>query len=242
MPTDSHWTTWGERDPYYAVVTCDRYRRSSLSAEHLAAFFASGEEDARRLLTTIDRHIRSGFIPSSALDFGCGTGRVALALARVCSVTGVDVAPGMLREAAVNAEARGINGMRFLMALDEGVYDLVHSFMVFQHIPVKRGMLLAAALLDRIAPAGVGVLHFVYRARASAPKRIVLDLLQRVPAIWRALAVVLGRSPADDPPMLMYPYPLERVLALFQERGFHTLLQYTNHGGNLGVLCYVWRD
>ncbi|CAN5654896.1 hypothetical protein BH23GEM9_BH23GEM9_22890 [soil metagenome] len=241
MPTDSHWVKWGELDPYHAVVTWDQYRKGRLSPESLAEFFESGEEDARRLFSTIHRYIRPGFAPASALDFGCGTGRVALALARVCSVTAVDVAPGMLREAAGNARERGITRIRFTSALDERSYDLVHSYMVFQHIPVERGLRLTAALVDRIAPAGIGVLPFVYRTRAGLLRRTASGLLQKVPGMRRVLAALRGGSPAD-PPMQMNAYPLERILTLFQRRGLHTLFQYTDHGGNLGVLCYVWKE
>jgi SAM-dependent methyltransferase len=241
MTTDSDWAQWGEVDPYYAVLAWDRFRKDRLTPEDVAEFFETGEEDVRRVMATIRRHIRPEFAPASALDFGCGTGRVALALARICPVTGVDIAPGMLREAAHNARERGITAARFTAELSGGPFDLVHSYMVFQHIPVKRGLVLADALLDMVAPAGVGVLHFVYRVRASFLRRTASTVIGVVPGMRGLLAAARGR-PRSDPHVQMNAYPLDRIFALFQRKGLQAMIQYTDHGGNLGVMCYVWRD
>lgn len=76
----------------------------------------------------------------SVLDFGCGTGLVALELApEVGSITGADTSPGMLRTLADKAEAQGIPVR--LISLDTsgagdlgGPYDLIVSSMTLHHI------------------------------------------------------------------------------------------------------------
>jgi len=76
-----------------------------------------------------------------ALDFGCGTGLVTLALApRVGSITGADTSPGMLGILAGKAEAQGI--LVPLIPLDPtgtgdlgGPYHLIVSSMTLHHVP-----------------------------------------------------------------------------------------------------------
>jgi cyclopropane fatty-acyl-phospholipid synthase-like methyltransferase len=76
----------------------------------------------------------------SVLDFGCGTGLVALELwPRIGSITGADISPGMRRILAGKAEALGIPMQ--LIALDTagtdnlgGPYDLIVSSMTLHHV------------------------------------------------------------------------------------------------------------
>lgn len=78
------------------------------------------------LVAAIDRWAPLG--GARVLDFGCGIGRVASALAaRGAEVTGIDIAPGMIAEA--RRRAPGIDfrcgDIDALAALDAGGFDLV---------------------------------------------------------------------------------------------------------------------
>lgn len=228
-------------DPYYAVVTHDIFRKNRLSAEALAEFFHGGELHVAEMWGTIEKHIRPGFSPASALDFGCGTGRIVIPMAAHCHVTGVDVSPAMLREAERNAAAHGITNVRFTDTIDDGPYDLVHSYIVFQHIPVKRGLALTGRLFDVLSKEGIAVLHYVYATDANVVMRMIGRGVRRLPFVHGAINVVRGR-PFFDPPMEMNPYPLNRLFALFQARGFvSALIRHTNHNGSVGVTFYLWR-
>jgi hypothetical protein len=46
-----------------------------------------------------------------------------------------------------------------------GSYDAVVSYWVFQHIPSREGERIFAAILDGLAPGGVGAVHFTLRPR-----------------------------------------------------------------------------
>src|SRR6267378_5944561 len=92
------WNTLGETEPYFAVLTEDRFLREQMLDDDRDAFFASGDTDIAQILDLIP-----DFKPRSALDFGCGVGRLTRALAkRVERVAGVDAAPSMLRLAREN--------------------------------------------------------------------------------------------------------------------------------------------
>lgn len=223
---------WGRRDPYFAVLSSERHR-GGLARE---AFFASGEAHIAAVLDTIRARLIPGFLPRSALDFGCGVGRTTLPLARICATAGLDVSPAMLDEARRNAAASGLLA-RFSHE-PEGTFDLVHSFIVFQHIPPARGLALARGLLERVNFGGVAVLHFTYESRRSAIVKAINWLRYRVPLVQYATNVARGR-PLLEPPMQMNAYPLAELLRLFA--GFRLHLEFTDHGGYLGCVFYAHR-
>ena len=103
--TDADWEEIGRTNPYYRVLTDTRFKSDQLTDEALADFFRRGEHgiahEAKRLKA---RH--PDFEPRSALDFGCGVGRLTRALAvRTGDAFGVDISESMLAEARRNVPA-----------------------------------------------------------------------------------------------------------------------------------------
>jgi SAM-dependent methyltransferase len=262
MSTDLHWEAWGLKEPYYGVLTDERYRASAMDDEAREAFFESGRVHVASLLETCRDRLLPGFAPRRALDFGCGVGRVAIPLAtQVDEVVGLDVSPSMLAEARRNCERYGTGNLRLhrsddaLSAID-GRFDLVHSTMVLQHIEVARGRLLFERLIDAIAPGGIGAIQVTY-AWDQYPEQYGQPPpdLPTAPADGAARGTLrrfhgrlFGRraSPLDapgrasaDPEMTMYYYNLSElmfVLLSFGVNRVHTEL--TNHGGALGAFLF----
>ena len=174
MSTDTEWVKWGQQDPYFAVITEDRFRAGKLNDDAKQAFFDTGRWHARYVLDTCRRLIDPAFEPARALDFGCGVGRVAVPLAeRVASVVGVDVSPDMLAEARRNCDLHGLANVELLPSDDTlsaviGSFDLVHSCITFQHIDVPRGRRLFARLIELLAHNGIGAIQITY-AKAYHP-------------------------------------------------------------------------
>jgi len=118
------------------------------------------------------------------------------------------------------------------------VFDFVHSFIVFQHIPPARGMVIVRSLLERLEPGGVGALHFTYSRRASLARRSVSWMRRTVPLANSVVNVAQGK-PWTYPLMQMHSYRLERLLELLDEHGCRELyLQQTDHGGYLGAMLF----
>lgn len=236
------WRAYGRSDAYYAVCNEDVYRRAKMDDAARAAFFDSGERHVAWVLDAIRRTIDPAFAPARVLDFGCGVGRLLLPFARRASeAVGVDVAPEMLAESARNAAAAGLEHVTLvrsddaLSAVPSG-FDLVHSFIVFQHIPPARGQALAFGLVDRLRPGGVAALHFTYARRAPGWRKAVNRLRRTVPGVNAVVNVAQG-LPAREPLIPMYEYDLARLLDALHERGcaeVHVLL--TDHGGHRGAL------
>lgn len=118
----------------------------------------------------------------------------------------------MLDEARDNAAKAGVEAT-FGHSI-KGEHDLIHSVLVFQHIPPKRGLLLVRGLLNILRPRGVAVLHFVYKTD-KRPLVTMMNLLRyRIPILHYATNV-LRRRPVFDPPMQMNAYPLAALFELF---------------------------
>lgn len=172
MSTDAEWEKWAQRDPYFAVVTHPTFRTEAFDTEARRQFFELGERDVDAVLASAFRYF--GEEPSLArvLDFGCGTGRAVVSLAkRAERVVGMDVAPTMLAEARRNCEAEGLDNVDLLQSDDElsslsGSFTFIYSFIVFQHIPVERGERLFKALLAHLEPGGHAAIHVTFAKTA----------------------------------------------------------------------------
>ena len=262
MSTDIEWEKWGKTDPYYGVLTDPRFRSTALNEEARTAFFDSGRRHVSHALEICRRFVEPTFRPRRVLDFGCGVGRIAIPLSEIAeAVVGMDVSPSMLAEARANAQRFGRSNIEFVdsddtLASATGEFDLVHTSIVLQHIEVVRGRRLFAALVDRIAPGGLGVLHVTFASTLYAfdfgqPPAGPLPPAPREPGLGPALRAVLRsavRRPAEpapdavpeaDPEMQMNCYNLSELLFLLQRAGVERLhVEMTDHGGILGAFLY----
>jgi SAM-dependent methyltransferase len=239
LSTDGDWEDWGRCDPYFAVLTDPKYRRDKLTEAAKNEFFDSGRIHANHVMCVIRRHFDTDFTSKRALDFGCGVGRVLIPLAEVAKeVVGLDVSPSMLQEAKRNCEERGITNVELLASDDElsllaGVFDLIHSYIVFQHIPIDRGRAIFFKLLQHLKPGGVGALQLTYSKRHFA-STYGID-----PTEPRSRSKVSKSRDKVDPEMQMNPYNVNELLFLMQGQGivqFHT--EFVDHGGELGLFLF----
>lgn len=243
--SDTAWEQFGEQDPYFGVLSHDRFRQASREGAAREEFFASGEAHVERIFSIIRQHLDPEFSPRRALDFGCGVGRLVLPFARrVPQVMGIDVSEGMLREARRNCEEAAVHNVQFARSDDQlsgltGRYDFIHSFIVFQHIPVERGERIAQQLLDRLAEGGIAALHFTYGQHLPAAHRLLQWARSSLPLVNLAVNAAKGR-PLRYPHMQMNAYRLNRLFHLFRAGGCHQILVYfSTHGAFHGVFLFA---
>jgi 2-polyprenyl-3-methyl-5-hydroxy-6-metoxy-1,4-benzoquinol methylase len=243
--SDRAWQQWGEQDPYFAVLTDPTLRRGQLTPEALSDFFRSGEVHIHGVLDDIRRHLDPAFRPRRALDFGSGVGRLLLPLAALAeTAVGVDVSPAMLSEARKHAEAQGLTNVTLVPSDDtlsqvDGRYDLVHSFLVLQHIPVARGERIVRRLVGLLAPGGVAALHVPYVRGASPLRRAATWARSTVPGLHGVLNRLRG-APWGQPRMQMNTYDLGRLYRVFESSGVAQVhARFTRDGEYRGVMLYV---
>lgn len=225
--SDADWEKWGSADPYFGVLTHEKFRNAQIGANR-DEFFATGRDFVREILaryTDCFGEIGSG----SALDFGCGVGRLTMALAEHFDrVRGVDISPSMLVEAERNAAMAGKSGQVTFGLSDDaltnapGTYDMVFSFIVLQHVPVERGMVLIDELMARVRPGGAFFLHVSTWPSPSTSRRLAARVKQSRTAM--ALFNLIRGRPLSHPTMLMGNYPLSSVLNLLYRAGAKDVL------------------
>lgn len=232
IDTDRAWRIWGETDPYYGVLSAPEFRKDRVDLDQ---FFLTGSFYIDHRLAMLERQL-GAFPRGRALDFGCGVGRVTLPLAaHFEEVVGLDVSPGMLTEAHKLQAARDIANVGYHPSDDslsaaQGSFDFVHSYIVFQHIPVERGLPIIATLLDKVALDGLANIHIAIRAENRALGGLYYRARTRIPGLQRLVHMLRGRG-ASEPAMQMNEYPASSVLTMMHLRGFgQAVIDVERHG------------
>jgi len=240
--TDRSWEMLGRTDPYYGVLTDEKFRSAKLDASARREFFASGSVHMIALLQRIETML-GPVARGRALDFGCGVGRLAIPLGRdagFASVIGVDISESMLEEARRNAQEAGLGHIDFVLSDDElsrldGAFDFVHSFIVLQHIPVARGEGIVRQLVKRLAPGGVAALHLPFARRSGPLRNLASYLRTRVRPLHMLGNLVQGR-PWNEAPMQMNRYDLNKLFVILHECGLaRVTAEFMDDGGNTGA-------
>lgn len=230
------WERFGRVDPYYGVCSTEEFRESNLDDAARERFFASGHEHVDRMLA-IASELRPGFAPETVLDHGCGVGRLVVAFAEHAErVVGVDVSPSMLAEARRNCDARGLGNVELATADRLGAlapeFDLVHSFIVMQHIPRKLGEEAFRSLVRLVRPGGIGIVH-VPLAALNRSALIHTAVTRAAPFAYNVANLLRGR-PWDYPHMQMNVYRLNTLARTLLDEGIDDV-QLRMHPGAPGA-------
>ncbi len=170
--TVAQWQHLGQTEPYWSVLTSDRYFIETFH-QNRDAFFATGEVEVQAFESTVARAGLS--FPSNArcLELGCGVGRVTAALAkRFTEVVAVDVSQPHLN-IAKNELARlqptnkidyqQLNQLSQMQNL--GSFDVVYTKIVLQHNPPPVINYLLKSMLNSLNPGGIALFQLpVYKA------------------------------------------------------------------------------
>jgi SAM-dependent methyltransferase len=157
---------WDERARHSALDAIDLLptKKWEETADPIREFFEGGEEVLSHILTHLNFDLKS---TERALDIGCGVGRFTRALKRTFDeVHGVDVSKEMIDRARVLNQSQA--GLVFHHAPGDSLpmfpkdnFDLVFSYIVFQHIPDPNVTFNYLSEIGRVLrPNGTAVLHF----------------------------------------------------------------------------------
>jgi ubiquinone/menaquinone biosynthesis C-methylase UbiE len=248
IPSDNTWKHFGETNPYFGVLTEDEFDSPKMDQQAFNKFFQSGETHVKHVLSVFEKLSTQRRSYNSILDFGCGTGRLVIPFSKFAGhVTGIDVSPGMLKEAATNLKDFGINNVELIESnsleiVKDRRFDLVHTYIVLQHIPVHIGYKLIQSLLSLIAANGVGMIHLTYSNERSDWKNKV-DAFKFRHRWFAQLKNIIKFKHPNTPYMQMNNYNLTIVYRMIEKAGFSNFhVEMTNHGGFRGASFYLVRE
>lgn len=249
LPTDGTWRKYGKHAPYFGVFGQKKFLSKNLNDNTLSYYFSSGQEYVDDLFALIKSKIDAVFQPEKILDFGCGPGRMVIPFSRHADeVVGLDVSEHMLAEARENCRKSGVKNAVFFVSDDRlnclsgNIFDLVHSFIVLQHLNIRRGEKLIIQLIDHITDGGIGVLHITYGDSVTGRK--LLNFFRfKIPFLYifqRIVGFIFFRRPIHfNPQMQMNNYNLNRIFGILQQQNVNEVIsEFTLHFGYMGVTLY----
>jgi len=147
-----HWNRFAKQDAKWAILTCPGTEGNRWDPD---AFMATGREDVDALMRALaERGIDVS--RRRALDFGCGVGRLSVALANYFdAVDGTDISETMIAQAIQHPKVRYHVNNQSLAQFPTGAYDLVYSFITLQHIPRPYSLEYIKEFVRLLSPHGV---------------------------------------------------------------------------------------
>ena len=165
-----NWDEFGKIDPLWAILTSPDRKGGKWDPTE---FFASGKREIDRIMN----QAQSLALPprrETALDFGCGVGRLTQAL---CSwfdrCSGVDIAPSMI-DLARQHNTYGIrceyflNTQNDLRIFPDRSFDFVYSSIVLQHMEPRYSTGYIREFVRVLRPNGLVVFQLPSNPRAAA--------------------------------------------------------------------------
>ncbi len=234
MPAvDRHRRDWEDLaavDPLWAVLS-DPARRGGGWESEREGFYASGEAEFAGVRERLEV---DGVVLSrgSAIDFGCGVGRLTCAMAgHFDRVTGIDHSERMVALASAATAERG-RDVTYLAGASPtvagGPFDLVWSCLVIQHQPsAAAARRLVGELADVVGPDGV--LHIQLPVVLGWRRR--LQLRRRVYRIGRRVGLghdVLYRRLGLNP-IRMVHIPEDEVRRILSRHGLDVVRVRREH-------------
>lgn len=161
--TKKNWEKYAKKNPMWSILTY-----APKTGWTKKAFFKTGEEEIKLMLKLLkDNNLSVKF--KTALDFGCGIGRVSRALGEYFEkVVGIDISAKMIDEANRLNKNRNItylkNDSDNLGQFKKNSIDLIYSNIVLQHINPEYSKKYIKEFLRIIKNDGLVVFQIPHRA------------------------------------------------------------------------------
>jgi ubiquinone/menaquinone biosynthesis C-methylase UbiE len=150
------WDSLAEKDALWSILTDASKANGQWD---IAEFMATGKAEMK---TVMDHLTEINCVPmrnGSALDFGCGVGRLTQSMAgQFASCVGVDISGQMIRRAISlnrHAHCRYITNASTRLPFADASFAFVYSNIVLQHVPRRLSTAYVREFIRVLAPAGV---------------------------------------------------------------------------------------
>jgi SAM-dependent methyltransferase len=231
------WEQLAEQDALWAILT------DSTKVDgkwELAEFMATGKAEIATVMSYLSRIKCIPNCKGSALDFGCGVGRITQALApEFATCVGLDISQQMIDKATTFNQFRNctyVASSESRLPFANESFIFIYSNIVLQHVPPQFAIEYVREFVRILAPGGV-LLFGVQDAFIGVSSMLtrVRNLVQLRSRIKRALGKPVGN-------MQMYCLPEQEIRTALGDA--HIVdIQYTNIGAKdfNGNLVYLPR-
>ena len=201
------WEGLARRDALSAILTDDARTGGRWD---LVQFMATGAAEIETVLGHLSRIGHPPDTHGTALDFGCGVGRLTQALARrFDSVVGIDISQHMILQAESlnhSANCRYIAHTAARLPFEDASFAFIYSNIVLQHVPRRLAEDYLREFVRLLTPGGV--LVFGVQDSYAAPNlSFRLTRLRHIVHLRSRIRMALGRDSGD---MQMHCLP-ERI-------------------------------
>ncbi len=188
------WESIAQRDPLYAILSDATKRNKKWEEEE---FFLTGEQEIAEVIAGLKKKkLLKKF--GTALDFGCGVGRLTQPLAkRFEKVYGVDISSMMIHLAKKENKYSKtckyvLNQQVSLERFKDNTFDFIYSSITLQHIKPAYAKKYVAEFIRVLKPEGIlcfqlptkrrsVVKHIAFRITPFFVLRILMKLLRKNP-------------------------------------------------------------
>lgn len=195
------WTGLGSLDPYWSVLTDERFRATNMSDLAIVEeFYGSGIGDLKYLRAFLDRadlELRSDMVVA---EYGCGLGRVTRFLAKEANrVLAFDISSTHLDAARQRMRQEGISNVEFVHVTDRSSLahlariDLFFSLIVLQHNPPPVMLSILDAAFAGLRPGGLAFFQVPTYSLGYS-----FDLVRFMEREGRAKAMEMHFLPQED--------------------------------------------
>ncbi len=213
-----NWDTMGKEDPLWSILTNEGMRGNKWDPE---AFFMTGTNKIKSVFQYLE-NLNIIVHYGSALDFGCGVGRLTLPLAEKFElVTGVDIAASMLQLAhKFNKYPDRCryhhNTKNDLSFFQDNSFDFVITFIVLQHMRPEFAKNYIREFVRVLKSSGVAVFQVPTIFKGPVYISPKLNIIQKIKNRWRQFIRFFGIQPSVKPAkhahMEMYGTPTQDLL------------------------------
>lgn len=198
----TEWRKYGAEEPHWSVLTSNAFKSENI-ADNIESFYETGRGHAAVMLNPLNRSGIDARHFQRVMDFGCGVGRLTLALAPIAdAIVGVDISPPHLELARKRAGTNSNAQFVAISSIDDfealGRFDLIVSFIVLQHNPPPVMAAILSKLLSCLAIGGC--------------------IIIQIPTYIEGYEFNVGRYLADPAPgITANPLPQADIFRIFAE-------------------------
>lgn len=229
------WEGLAKQDAMWAILTNPEKAGNKWGNDD---FFASGRNEIAIVFDELKNRNALPIDNQSALDFGCGVGRLTHALADLFQkVTGIDVSPTMIAKANdLNTNPAKVSfkvNENTVTNFKEASFSFVYTTIVLQHIPYPQQVEYISEFCRLLKPGGILVFQIPTKDIRN------LSLIQKVKSTVKVRERLSKIGIGSYHHMQMNPVDENEIKSVLTSAGCEVLQQlFTNHtdvdfGGNL---------